>query len=135
MAVVESVGALVRASASPTDGDLPALFRTWTVYVNFPQHASKFYQLGGSLSFNPGIPTVSGTVCLTADPFFFLVLVASNIFQNFSGQLDALGRATAQISIPNFPVLIGLISYHAGVAYDGTGTILTISEPRAVVIE
>ena len=44
----------------------------WSVRVSFPADAGRFYQLGASLGFAPGIPTASGTVPLDPDPLLFL---------------------------------------------------------------
>ncbi|MBN2491585.1 MAG: hypothetical protein JXQ29_12115 [Planctomycetes bacterium] len=77
------------------------------------------YQLGSSLGLGP-IVLGSRQIDLSLDDL--LVLSVGNllpaVFVNYSGVLDASGKAQAAIQIPNLPVLVGVRMHTAFVTVD-----------------
>jgi len=107
---------------------------TYNLVITYPGHPGHFYALAASFGFSPGIPTPYGTIPLNPDDLFFLSRLAPQIFKNFSGQLDAMGRASATLAIPNVPI-IGVRIFLAGLAFDGKGAVKVISEPMGLTFE
>jgi hypothetical protein len=60
---------------------------------------------------------------LEFDPLFFLTVhnLIPSICRDYRGTLDAAGRGTAEVDIPNLTVLIGIPVYSAFAATDKTG--------------
>jgi hypothetical protein len=80
----------------------------------------------------PGIPIPGvGTIPITPDALFWLSGIAPTIFQNFAGMLNAQGRATASVAIPNVPALRGF-SFYATFVTANPG--LKIYNPLKVLI-
>ena len=77
-----------------------------------------FYGTGPSANLIPcnvPIPIDTRQVDLSPDSLLFLSLsgVAPAIFQNYAGVLDAKGKATASLVLPNIPALTGVGVYTA----------------------
>lgn len=107
---------------------------TYNLVVTYPGHPGHFHALAASFGFSPGIPIPQGVIPLNPDDLFYLSRLAPQIFKNFSGQLDATGRAAATLAIPNVPI-IGVRIFLAGLAFDGKGAVKVISEPMGLTFE
>ncbi|MBN2490471.1 MAG: hypothetical protein JXQ29_06445, partial [Planctomycetes bacterium] len=89
--------------------------------LNMAGNAGLPYQMGSSFGNGP-IPIDSRKLELSLDDL--LVLSVSNalpaIFRNYAGVLDASGKASARLGIPNLPVLKGIRIYTAFVTLKAT---------------
>ena len=98
--------------------------------VNFgAQQAGKFYQVALAWGHTPGIPVKNvGTIHLALDNLFYSsILLGPPVFQDFTGVLDARGKASPYVNIPYVNELIGVHAYGAAVAFDNPGGITAIS--------
>jgi len=87
---------------------------TVTLRCEYPENAGHGYLMGASFGFSPGIPIQGlGTLALNPDILFFIVPFLPTVFQNFTGQLDAKGNATAYVHVPGDPKLVGVRFYCA----------------------
>ena len=82
--------------------------------LSSPSDASLLYQLGSSFSTGP-IAIDTRKLHLSPDDLLILSTggAAAMIFQAYSGTLDAQGKATARLNIPNLPILKGVRIYSA----------------------
>jgi streptogramin lyase len=79
------------------------------------------YAMACSLSNLSVIPiSKKRRIDLTADGLFFLSLQLPAVFRNFVGTLDAAGRATGTIQIPNVPALSSVPIHCTAVTVDPT---------------
>lgn len=89
-----------------------------TFWLQDPGAAGEPYLVRCALSRGPGIRLPNGAmVPLAPDALFRFSGMVPWVFRRFAGQLDAKGRATASVTIPNAPVLVGVpffTSYVAG---------------------
>ena len=92
---------------------------TVTLDCYYPGENGRFYEMRASLGSAPGfqVPGV-GTIPLHADSLFFSTLYLPQIFQGFQNRLDAGGRGSSRVAIPNDPRLRGVTLYCAYVTYD-----------------
>jgi len=89
------------------------------VLVNAP--AGAFYQFAASLGQAP-LSLGKYTIGLTFDTVFLTsVLVGPPVFNAYGGQVPASGAATAKLSVPAIPALVGICVHHAAVVFDKTG--------------
>jgi hypothetical protein len=89
------------------------------VLVNAP--AGSLYQVAASLGQTP-LPLGKCTIGLTFDTVFLTsVLVGPPVFNGYGGQVSASGTATAKLSLPAIPALVGICAYHAAVLFDKSG--------------
>ncbi len=106
-----------------------------TVDLKLCAEAAANYVVAASAATAPPIATPYGDIHLALDPlFYFSVLTPAPYFTNMTGVLDASGRGTAHVNIP-LGMPAGLRIYLAFVTYDGTNTILTISDTTALTFE
>jgi len=112
----------------------PRAGAAYNLNVSFPRFPGKFYEVGASFGYQPGIRTPHGTVPLNPDPLFSWSKTDPFTFARFSGTLGQRGGATATFRIPNAQIQ-GVRFFLAALAYDSTGVIHIISEPRGVTIE
>jgi len=87
--------------------------------MSSPGDAGKPFQLASSLGTGP-IQLGSRQIGLTPDDLMVITTggLLPGIFINFSGLLNAQGKAKAQIQIPNLPALKGVRIYNAFVTID-----------------
>ncbi len=89
--------------------------------LDAPSDAGKAYQAASSFGLGP-IPIGSRVLNLSIDAL--LDITVNNylpmIFKNYAGNLDAKGKAKAQIMIPNAPVLKGIRIHSAFVTLDAS---------------
>ena len=73
------------------------------------------YQLGSAFADTPPIPIDTRVLNLSMDPLLFISVtsLAPTIFANYGGFLDANGKATAALNIPNIPALDQIRIYTA----------------------
>jgi hypothetical protein len=112
----------------------PSVGGTTIISVTAPQFASAGYVLGVARTAHQGIPLSVGTVPLDPDDLFDLVPLFPSIFQSFTGQLDGQGMATAQLAIPNTPVISGWSFVLSGVTVDLTPAATAIAGGQRFVI-
>jgi len=108
-----------------------------------PAYPNTPYVAGLSFGTFPGIPLGDGrTIPLNNDPLLQLslnsILGPAMGFQNFTGVLDWMGRATAHVSIPNISGLSGLSFYSAFISINTSSllpqSVLSISQPLRLTI-
>jgi len=101
------------------------------INLNFPQNnaPTAAYFLAASLNMRPGLPIGSDVLNLNAagDPIFFpsATGLLPTVFQNFQGQLDGGGAATASLNIPNIAGLLNIRVFIGGVALIGGTPVVT----------
>jgi CubicO group peptidase (beta-lactamase class C family) len=78
-----------------------------TFELSAPAHAGRFYFCGLSSSVRPGIPTAGGVIGLQWDPLLQYALQQGPAL-GLCGQLDAQGRASFELTVPNDPSFEGL---------------------------
>jgi subtilisin family serine protease len=106
----------------------PAVIGT-TIPLNIydGQNPGASYWIAISGSYSPGYILPNGHILpLTSDPVMFYAL-SNGIIQNQQGVLDSNGRATAYITVPYEPGIVGMTVYTAFVTHDNQGQILTVS--------
>jgi hypothetical protein len=86
------------------------------------------YQLACSLGRRPGVTLPNGERLMlnVTDPLFFLTSTNQipTIAQQFSGTLDASGRAVATVALPgNLPANLGVTVFCGGVIYAGANIV------------
>jgi len=114
-------------------GVLPAPGATYAIELSMPAEAGQSFAAAAALGTTHGIPTPAGPIPLDPDPFFFLSLTNPQLFQNFTGALDATGRAVMSIRIPNASGLRGFRFFVAAVTHDAK-SIRRITEPFGVTV-
>jgi len=103
----------ITASGKPSPGGMV------TLHLSSAGDAGLTYQIGSSLGTGP-ILIDSRKLGLSADA----ILVVSvggylpSVFKDYAGVLDAAGKGTGTINIPNIPVLVGLKIHSAFVTLD-----------------
>ena len=103
--------------------------------IEAPVHAGEVYQMACSAFRSPGIPLPgAGVVPLTPDALFFFSISAPAVFQNFAGVLDASGKATGKVAIPNIAGLSGF-AFQTSFITVGTNNVITIYNPVKVTIQ
>ncbi len=116
---------------------LPQRGASVTLDLDAPGDAGKVYVLAASFG-TAGIPAGRQRVIpLTLDPL--MIATARGLlpmFRGYQGALDASGKATATLVIPNFAALTGVTLHHAFVVVDpaqplGIGT---ISNPLPILL-
>lgn len=106
--------------------------KTVTFQITAPAHAGEFYQMACSFFRKPGFQLGSGWVPLNPDALFFLSMALPPVFQNFSNVLDANGKATARIVIPNAPIS-GLAFYTSFVTVDKNNAFSTFNPVKVTI--
>ncbi len=97
-----------------TAGGPARIGQTVALQLQATRSANQPYATAVALGTSPGIALPSGRVIpLNPDPLFATVASVPAVFQNFVGQLDAAGNATAGIAIPASPSLIGTTLFAA----------------------
>ncbi len=83
--------------------------------------AGRFYQAASSLGTGP-IPIGSRNLYLSPDDLLVVTVngYLPSIFVNYTGKLDAAGKAKAQIKIPNDPVLKGVRIHSAFITLEAS---------------
>lgn len=89
--------------------------------LSSPSDGGLLYQLGSSFGTGP-IPIDTRKLHLSPDDLLILSTggAAAMIFQDYSGNLDAQGNATARLNIPNLPVLKGVRIHSAFLTIQAT---------------
>lgn len=92
---------------------------TITLNMEAPPAANQPYQAASSLGTGP-IKLGTRAIGLTVDDLMALSVggLVPTVFVDFSGKLDAAGKATARLKIPNHAALKGLRIYNAFVTLD-----------------
>lgn len=124
---ITTLSATITLSGSTSPGG------TVDLDLDAPSDAGKVYQLASSLGLGP-IPIGSRQIDLSADAL--LVITVNNflptMFKNYTGVLDAQGKAKAQIVIPKESVLIGLRIHSAFVTLDAAAPMgISLISPTA----
>jgi CubicO group peptidase (beta-lactamase class C family) len=101
LALTQTSDAALRA-----DGAL-VLGQSKTFELSAPAHAGRFYFCGLSSSVRPGIATSGGVIGLGWDPLLQYALQQGPAL-GLCGQLDAQGRASFELAVPNDPSFEGL---------------------------
>jgi hypothetical protein len=117
----------------------PAPGASVKLLLSSPGAPQQPYVAAVALSTAPELP-IGGNrlLALTPDALFVLSLLAGPpIFQNFSGNLDASGAATATLAIPNIGSLKGLTVHAAHVTLNASAPsgILGYSAPQPIRIQ
>ena len=105
----------------------PMAGSTSTVQVTAPHHPHATYLLGVARSALQGVSTGIGVVPLDEDDLFGMVPLFPSVFQDFYGVLDHQGSASAQLVIPNTPVVSGWSFIISGVTVDATPAATSIA--------
>ena len=79
------------------------------------------YQVASSFGSGP-IPIDTRLACLSPDALLWLSIggTVPSVFQNYAGVLDASGKATAMLNIPNIPALAQIRIYTAFITLSGS---------------
>jgi hypothetical protein len=87
----------------------PSIGNVVTLLLRSPRDSGLPYQVGTSLGTGP-IPIGSRPLGLSLDDLLLVTVqgLLPSVFQQYSGVLDATGRASAKIAILNDPALIGV---------------------------
>lgn len=100
------------------------------------EHAGRSYVMLGSMSgTSPGFFVQGFHVPLNPDPYlvFTYTRPTAPFFVGFIGELDALGRATAQVRFPASDLSVsGLTLHHAYGAFDDSGALVFVSNAEAL---
>jgi hypothetical protein len=102
--------------------------------LSFPADSGRPYLGAASLSVRPGLQAGRHWIPLNPDPLLLLSLQAGQIFEGFTGTLDAAGRAQATVRIPPIEGLRGLRVFFAFVTFDPQGGIRSVSNLMGVTI-
>ena len=80
-----------------------------TLNLDAPVDAGNVYQMASSLGTGP-IAIDTRKLGLTLDPLMIVCVqgLLPSVFQSYSGKLDANGKGTAAVAIPNQPAFIGV---------------------------
>ena len=110
-----------------------------TINAGPDQGSNIYWVLGTAGATAPGIPTTAGTLPLTIDAYFNLLLNQTNgVVSNSFGTLDSLGRATATLNVPpgTNPGLAGATLNHAYVVLSISGSLVLekVSNPQSVAL-
>jgi hypothetical protein len=104
-----------------------------------PKDAGLNYVMAASFSSVPGIPLAPDgrPIPLMPDAMMLLSLSAPAIFVSFSGVLDPMGAAAAQIVFPPVPALTGLSFFVAAVSTEAISSsgIKSITDPLPIVVQ
>jgi hypothetical protein len=106
----------------------------YELLVHFLREGGKAYQLAASAGVRPGINLPAGNLPLNFDQLFIQSLTNPSIFVGFSGVLDATGRATARVRLPQASGLRGFRMFFSGTTYD-SGGIRRIAEPIGMTVQ
>jgi len=116
---------------------IPATGTNVTFDLDAPGDAKKAYVMAASLS-NLGIPIGGRKIPLFPDTLFGITVsnLIPSVFQNYTGILDASGRAKATLVLFPIPALKGMVLHHAFMVIDPPKpfSIGTISNGLPVVI-
>jgi len=93
--------------------DAPRVGTTARIQIHAPAYPNTFRLGAAALGGQFGIPIDSRIFPLNADPVFFFSLVVPTIFKDYTGFIDANGRAVASIVIPPESGLVGQSLYTA----------------------
>jgi hypothetical protein len=99
---------------------------------------NRIYQLVLAASDRSGVYlTSTRRLPLDLDNVFIMSILGGKLFTNFSGTLDAQGRAVGLFTIPSHPTMIGVSLYGAFVILDPVGTppIRTISNRVVITVK
>jgi hypothetical protein len=101
--------------------------------------AGRLFILGCSYCAEPGLflPASGRTIDLCPTDLLVFSLTPGNaVFNGFAGTLNALGFASANVAIPNFPALHGLTLYFSGAVHGPTApeTVGSIIDRLRIVI-
>ena len=108
-------------SAYITISGTPKIGNTLTLALNDPGVANEVYVMRAALTTSPPIDLGYGDfIPLGPDFLFFISPFLPGIFKDFTGTLDASGKATASVVIPAETGLAGLTVYQAFVSIDTT---------------
>lgn len=91
------------------------------IQTNDPNETGKNYVMAASFATRPGFKIAGRFIALSVDNLFILTAqnLAPTIFQNFTGQINALGQATAFINLPaSFPANTGIRVHVHGLILD-----------------
>ncbi len=93
---------------------------TGKLQVSFAGKKGQLYLLAAALSTNPGIPLGGvGSLPLQPDALFSMSLGQSNgVFNGFAGFLNASGKATPSIAVPNLASLRGMSFFVSGLLFN-----------------
>jgi hypothetical protein len=100
-------------------------------------HAGELYVIAGSASgTNPGTPIGAFVVPLNLDSYTDFTLAFANMgpYINTLGNLNASGRALAQIVVPAGTGLTGVIVHHAYGVLDAFNNLVFASEPASLQV-
>lgn len=115
----------------------PARGALFSLHVRFASHPGKAYVSAASFSPRPGFTLAGKWIPLNIDGLFQASLTQPSIFLNFTGFLDATGRATPSIRIPNATALRGLRIFLATMVLDpqAPGGIAQVSQEYGATIQ
>ena len=115
----------------------PARGALVSLHVRFALHPGKTYVSAASFSPRPGFTLAGKWIPLNMDGLFLASLTQPSVFLNFSGYLDAAGRATPSIRIPNVAGLRGLRIFLATLVLDpqAQGGIALVSKEYGATIQ
>ena len=115
---------------------------TFDLDLHFPGGAGYYYFLLGAFSTTPGIPLPDGRVVPLAEDVMFnfsLAFPNGGVLNGFQGWLDAAGQATAMVTLPNDPGIVGVTLHFAAVTVDVTqfdliNQLRHVTDAKAVVL-
>jgi len=119
------------ASGKPNPGG------TVTLNLSAPADGGLPYQIGSSLGTGP-IPIDTRQLGLSLDALLDVTVngYLPMVFKNYAGFLDAHGKGTGSIDIPNLPALVGVKFFSAFVTIDAKApsSIKSISPTETIAI-
>ncbi len=101
--------------------DPPRIGSRYRLSLSMPLEAGRGYAVGVSTGFRTGIRIGAHVVPLDPSPLLAYALGPNPVFAGFTGVLDATGRATPTVQLPNDRRLVGRRFYFAALTLDARG--------------